>query len=325
MGYDEKSERRNHRHDDDDPVLLLREDPQRVASWGQPTPPRQVAPQAVTGSADAPTIVATNPGNYPVGGGPVTVPVTTAFIGATPQLLTNLVNILQWSSNDGSSRRGVVTLTTTPVAIGGVAQDNAAVACRITMGSPRGAVTFWEMAPAIVPVQGTYVRVDAGISFAPLRILSSIGGPQAVTRAGMSAQVAANWYDAADASFWPQPALLNNSNILIGPAVCDSVHAPQFKGPVILTSLLLSNNNPTAGVWIAIGDSITAMPPGGQWKSVVMVNPMQTLSVGRALLGSFGCGVGLVGYTDPKGAAAEDPNDVNVVAQMYGIWPQFGT
>lgn len=313
---------KKNRSDIDDPVL--HPELRKPTAPGAPIAPGGGGSALAPTSSASPILVARSPGNYPVGGQSVAI---TNPANPTAHFVTSsdsLTNVLQWNSSDGNSRRGFVTLVTSNLVRASTDHLNAAVWVRITMGSPRGSITFWQMAPAIVPVQGTYLRCDALIASAGNQLAYGGTLPSApvipVLNGPYSWNLSANFFD-EDADLYPGPSVL-------GPSlqVCDQANAPQWEAPAIIDSIELVNTNATAGVFIVVADTtapVTLLP--GEDSGVVFVPAQSTVSVGRNLLGSFSSGVALFGTTTFTGTFTDDPNGANVFATIRGIFLQPGS
>jgi hypothetical protein len=313
MAYDKT------RNNVDDPILHA---PLRT---GAPAKPAGGA-NAFGPQSGAPVLVARDPGDYPVGGQAVTV---SAQVNATQHPWTSadaMTTVLQWQAKDGNSRRGFVTLVPSNPKRAMADRINVAAWCRITMGSARGSISFWAMAPAIVPVQGTYLRVDALLARAGNQLAyggTLPSGPiiPVIPAVPLSWDLSANFFD-EDSDRFPDPTILGPSLV-----PCTQAAAAQWDAPAIIDSIELTNTNAAAGVYIVIGDSTITTGPAfvpGEDVGIVFVPAGSTVSVGRELLGSFSNGVTLFGTTTFSGAFTDDPNDANVFATIRGLYLQPG-
>jgi hypothetical protein len=236
--------------------------------------------------------------------------------------------IAYYTTPDGVPRKGTVVVAPGAIYTQGnipaIANENG-VYVKITMGTKRASVSRWVGSPCIFPVEGSWVKVEALISGVPFQvqgsqtIASGLNGQPVTAPSGATAwqsqvtcTVIDGWTDYGPST----PIVLNNPCGLTA----------QLFGPVIVDDLSLSNFNATASVQLAIIDK-TGTPyeggtpsAGGHMIGSVIVPAGTTVSVGRSLLGPFGLGLALVGFTGnpAAGALTHDPNDANVFASVWG-------
>jgi|SRR5579859_5107333 len=310
-----------HRNDSDDPVLVDR--------LRRPPEPGAI----VLGSSQPIGRTALPVGEYPVGGQVLSISNKPGL--GTPQLTT----LMQWSSPDGVARKGTVALAcnvpalVTPFLAFGQAP---AVYCLVTVGSARGKIAFWQVAPALVPVEATYVRVDAMLAPAGglIGFLGGGGGdgqtafakPPPFTVAQVyTCNVQAQFFDNKAPGEWP--------TIQLGPSMQQASTATNlgllYGYPAIVKSAVFNNNNATSAVWMVLADTYKTQGGGvgtplnlSYAKLIVNVPAQASISIGEDLLGSFTNGVAAVGVTSPDGsqgrAWTEDNNDANVFVTLRG-------
>lgn len=303
-----------HRNNADDPVLVpaLRRPP-------DPTSPIALgATQTISRSALA-------VGEYAIGGQVITL--TNPGAGVAPSQ-----TILNWTSPDGVARKGTIILAClAPALVTPFISPRIwpAYYCLVTVGNARGSHTFWAIAPAIIPVEATYVRVDAQLAPAGGQISTAngettFGAPPAFTFAQkFSGQIKASFFDNHVDNQWRDIQLgasgQQASNVNLG---------IRFGGPAIVTSIVLNNNNATAGVWMEVVDTQNTQDSDASLVAqVVWVPAKASVSIGGGLLGSFSNCVCVQGRSSPDGSTghnpAEDGNDANVFCTVRGIQPTF--
>ena len=292
--------------------------------------------ELVTGVGDSRALrVRGVPASYPVGGQSVTV---SATVTTTPTHVVGpndtLTNVLQWSAPDGKSVRGVLTLVPSAPAQH-VGDPPSAIWCLITMGSPRGKIAWWELAPAIVPVEGTYLRVDAIYARVPKYLGVTTAGNLNEGNAAAapivpqwnfahSSQITVNFFDEF-ADRYPGVSIVGTPQQPAQLVTSGSFGAPQWQNPVILHSIEFSNSN-TADVWIGWADTTAPNLNTVVVNGIVKVPAGQSVAIGQGLLGSFGVGLSLFGVTAPgQPPYTNDTNDQNVFATIRGLSLQTGT
>jgi hypothetical protein len=316
MAYDKN------RNNNDDPVFApaahsaTASGPIGLAPSGTPVPPIQRVALAM--------------GDYPVGGDIVTL--TNPGLG-----VASAQRLLYWSSPDGIARKGTLILEcTSPRRRGEIPGQYPSVYCLVTVGTARGKTSFWQIAPALVPVEATYVSVDAqlapgcgmiGLQGAPPSPQAFAQPPPFTSAEQFYATATAQFLDNASPNQWP--------TIQLGPSMQSAQsgtnNAVMFSWPAIVRSAVFSNNNATAGVWMVIADAAISLA----WANLAFVNATvfvpakASVSLGEELLGSFSNGVMSFGVTSPDGSQGqtftEDTNDANVFLTLRGQQLNFGT
>jgi len=276
-------------------------------------------------------------GDYPVGGQSSLLSNPARAGGAQPK------TILQWSSPEGIARKGTIALMcSAPSLVAPLVTPRQwpSIYCLVTVGNARGKFTFWQVAPALVPVEATYVSVDA-ILAPGCGMIGPQGGqtngssfaqpPPFVSAQVFQATVLAQFFDNVAPKAWP--------TILLGPSMQQASSATDlgkmFSWPAIVKSAVFANANAAAGIWMVLCDCFSAQ--GGVGKNlnlgqanvIVFVPAQASVSIGEDMLGSFSNGVVAVGVTSPAGsqgtAWTEDANDANVFVTLRGQQLNFGT
>lgn len=275
------------------------------------------------------------PAHYPVGGQTVTITANATTVAAHvvgPN--DGLTNILQWTSGDPNrSVRGMLSLVPGPPGQH-VGDPFSAVWCLITMGTLRGKVSWWELAPALVPVEGTYLRVDAIFARCPkfIAVIDAGNLNAGQTPPGPiipqwnfphTATITANFFDEFSERY-PSPSIIGTPQQPASLVTIGSFGTPQWQQPVILTSVELTNSN-ASDVYIGFSDGTGVNLSTVIVNGIIKVPAGSSVAVGQELLGSYGVGVCMFGVTTPgQPPYTNDTNDANVFATMRGISLQNG-
>lgn len=276
------------------------------------------------------------PARYPVGGQTVTITANATTIAAHvvgPN--DGMTNILEWTSGDPERcARGMLSLVPGPPGQH-VGDPFSAVWCLITMGSKRGKIAWWQLAPALVPIEGTYLRVDAIFARCPNFLAVVDAGnlnagqtpPAPIIpqwNFAHSGQITANFFDDFSERY-PSPAIIGTPQQPASLVTIGSFGTPQWEQPVILTSVELTNTN-ASDVYIAFSDGTGVNTSTVIVNGIVKVPAGASVAVGQELLGSYGCGVCMFGVTTAgQPPYTNDTNDANVFATMRGICLQNGS